>query len=286
MGTLVNVTSRAVLITGCSSGIGRATAERLHHAGHPVYATARHAKDIADLEDLGIRTMPLDVTDPDSAATAVDRVVREHGAVGVLVNNAGYALSGTVEETLPEAARAQFETNVFGPAELIQRVLPGMRAQRSGLIVNVSSVVGRFAPPGGGFYNASKHAMEALSDSLRLEVAPFGIRVALIEPGPVRTAFADTTLGTVHDGLPEYGEFRGRIADWYSAVYLRTRRTVPGMFLAEPDDVARVIERVVRGRSARARYPVGVLARGLMLLRCTLPDPVFDAFVRWQFPKP
>jgi NAD(P)-dependent dehydrogenase (short-subunit alcohol dehydrogenase family) len=278
--------SRAVLVTGCSTGIGRMTAWRLHCGGWPVYATARRVDDIAELAAAGVATLPLDVTDEESTAAAVERVVAEHGAVGVLINNAGYALSGTVEEAVPEEIRAQFDTNVFGPADLIRRVLPGMRAQRTGLIVNVSSIVGRFGVPGGGFYQASKHALEALSDALRLEVAPFGIRVAVVEPGPVATPFADTAVLTLHGDVPDYREFRTRLVDWYGAVYRRARLTVAGTFLSDADDVARVIERVVRSRRARARYPVGPLARSILLLRRMLPDPMFDAFVRWQFPTP
>lgn len=277
---------RAILITGCSSGIGRMTAWRLFRGGWPVYATARRVDDLAELAAMGMPTLALDVTDEKSVTAAVDRVVDEHGAVGVLVNNAGYALSGTVEETAQEDIQAQFATNVFGPAELIRAVLPGMRARRDGLVVNVSSIVGRFGVPGGGFYQASKHAVEALSDALRLEVAPFGVRVTVVEPGPVATRFAITAVDTLRGDVPEYADFRARLVDWYDAVYRRTRYTVAGTFRSDPDAVARVIERAVRSRRPRARYPVGPLARGILLLRRMLPDPAFDAFVRWQFPVP
>jgi NADP-dependent 3-hydroxy acid dehydrogenase YdfG len=168
--------SDAVLITGCSSGIGRATAERLAGRGFTVYATARRVEAIADLEARGCRVMALDVTDEGSMQAAVDAVTTEHGAVGALVNNAGYSQSGPVEEVPIEDVRRQFETNVFGLVRMCQLVLPGMRAQRSGRIVNVSSMGANFTFPGGGFYHATKYAVEAISDALRFEVAGFGSR--------------------------------------------------------------------------------------------------------------
>jgi NAD(P)-dependent dehydrogenase (short-subunit alcohol dehydrogenase family) len=161
--------SHAALITGCSSGIGRATALRLHAAGLPVYATARHVEDLSDLAAKGVTTLALDLTDAESMDVAVKRVSAEHGAVGILVNNAGYAALGTIEEIALDDARVQLETNVLGPARLIQLVLPGMREQHFGRIINLSSIYGRFAVPGTGIYNASKYAMEGLSDALRLE---------------------------------------------------------------------------------------------------------------------
>jgi NAD(P)-dependent dehydrogenase (short-subunit alcohol dehydrogenase family) len=157
----------AVLVTGCSTGVGRATALRLHRTGWTVHATARKPESLAELADLGIRTVSLDLTDQASIAAAVDDVVARHGAVTALVNNAGYSLNGTIEETPMRAARAQFEANLFGPSELIRLVLPGMRERGRGRIVNVSSFFGRFGTAGRGYYQATKHGMEAISDALR-----------------------------------------------------------------------------------------------------------------------
>ena len=168
--------SRAVLITGCSSGIGRAAAVRLHDAGLPVFATARDTGSLTDLAAAGIRTLQLDVTDEESTASAVKQVVEEYGAVGALINNAGSGVHGAVEDVSLATTRALFETNVFSALRLIQLVLPGMREQGAGRIVNISSLLGRFSPPGGGLYHATKHALEAYSESLRSEVAPFGVR--------------------------------------------------------------------------------------------------------------
>src|SRR3954454_21068556 len=167
--------SRAVLVTGCSSGIGRATAERLAVRGYTVYATARRPEAIADLEARGCRVLALDVTDEDSMQAAVATVVDEQGAVGALVNNAGYSQSGAIEEVPLDEVRRQFETNVFGLVRMCQLVLPGMRAQGHGRIVNVSSMGANFTFPGGGFYHATKSAVEAISDALRFEVKHFGI---------------------------------------------------------------------------------------------------------------
>ncbi|MFF4800999.1 SDR family NAD(P)-dependent oxidoreductase [Streptomyces sp. NPDC001351] len=277
-----------VLITGCSSGIGRACALRMHRSGMLVYATARRPKTLAPLAAEGIRTLRLDVTDEDSMRAAVEAVEAEHGAIGTLVNSAGFAASGAVEEIGLDRMRRQFETNVFGLARLSQLVLPGMRSAGTGTVVNISSIFGRYAVPGGGFYQASKHAVEALSDALRLETAGFGIRVVVIEPGPVRT----TNFGATYvDNLPSadevYDEFRERTAEYFEAIYTGSRRTLAGTFTVHADDVARVVERAVHKRRPRARYTVGFLARSTIALRRLAPDAVFDhLFVRRAFPVP
>jgi NAD(P)-dependent dehydrogenase (short-subunit alcohol dehydrogenase family) len=173
---LAGSVSRAVLITGCSSGIGWATAEHLARRGWAVYATARNVEKISPLAERGCRLLPLDVTDEDSMRDAVEEVERIEGAVGVLINNAGYSQSGAVEEVPIEKVRRQFETNVFGLVRMCQLVLPGMRGQGYGRIVNLSSMGGKLTFPGGGFYHASKYAVEAISDALRFEVRGFGSR--------------------------------------------------------------------------------------------------------------
>jgi NAD(P)-dependent dehydrogenase (short-subunit alcohol dehydrogenase family) len=247
--------SQAALVTGCSTGIGRATALALHRAGLPVYASARRQESLRELAAAGLTTLALDVTDETSVQTAVDRVLTDYGAVGVLVNNAGYALQGPVETTPLRDARAQFETNVFGMVRLTQLALPGMRAQGWGRIVNVSSMGGRFTFPGGGFYHASKHAVEAVSDALRYEVAPFGVAVVLVEPGPVSTAFGDTAVGTI-DEAPDEGEdayagFRRALAVRYAQAYDGSRMRLA----SSPDAVAGVIVRAVRVRRPRPATP-------------------------------
>ncbi len=186
--------SKAVLITGCSSGIGEATARRLAAGGWTVYATARRLEAIEHLKDAGCRTLALDVTDEASMRAAVDEVERAEGAVGVLVNNAGYSQGGAIEQVPLEAVRRQFETNVFGLIAITQMVLGGMRAQRWGKIVNIGSMGGRLTFPGGGLYHATKYSLEAISDALRFEVKGFGIDVVLIEPGLITTEFGATAV--------------------------------------------------------------------------------------------
>lgn len=281
-------TSLPVLITGCSSGIGRACALRMHRSGLTVYATARRPETLAPLAAEGIRTLRLDVTDEKSMREAVDLIEAEHGSIGALVNSAGYATSGVVEEVGLDDMRQQFETNVFGLARLSQLVLPAMRAARRGTIINISSIFGRYAVPGGGFYQASKHAVEALSDALRLEVADFGVRVVLIEPGPVRTTdFGATYVANFKPVSEDYDAFRRRTAEYFDAIYTGSRRSLAGTFAIQSDDVAKVVERTVRAPRPRARYPVGFLARSTLALRRLAPDVVFDnLFVRRVFPVP
>lgn len=277
--------SRAVLITGCSSGIGRAAAIRLHRAGLPVYATARDTGALADLADRGIRTLRLDVTDEESAAVAVKQVVEEYGAVGALINNAGTGVHGAVEDVPLSTARALFETNLFGALHLTQLVLPGMREQGSGRIVNVSSIFGRFSPPGGGLYQATKHALEAYGDALRLEVAPFGVRVALIEPATVRTRFFETAM-MQFAGQPNsaYQSFYDKLASW--AIEVHEGKNTAGKRAVTPEKVALAIQHAVLSVKPKARYPIGPLARGALSMRRMLPDVAFDKFVARQFPTP
>src|SRR5215469_15141526 len=203
---MASVTRRdAVLITGCSSGIGRAAAISLHEAGFRVYATARNAETLTGLAQRGIRTLALDVTDEASMTEAVTATEGDAGAIGVLINNAGYGLYGPVEQQPMAEIRRQFETNVFGLIRLTQLVLPSMRRHRRGRILNVSSMGGRATLPGGAFYHASKYAVEAISDALRMEVAQFGIDVVLIEPGPVDTPWNQVAAGSLSTAAPGAG---------------------------------------------------------------------------------
>jgi NAD(P)-dependent dehydrogenase (short-subunit alcohol dehydrogenase family) len=215
---------------------------------------------------------------------AVDEVERAEGAVGVLVNNAGYGQEGAFEETPMAEVRRQFETNVFGLVRLTQLVLPGMRRQRWGRVVNLSSMGGRLTLPGGSFYHATKYAVEALSDALRFEVRPFGIDVIVIEPGPIKTQFGDTAIAAVKRvesaGSP-YAEFNRVLAQRIREAY----EGPMGRLAAGPEAVARVIERAISADRPRTRYVVTAAARILMGLRRWLPDRAFDGFLRTQFPQ-
>ena len=278
--------SRAVLVTGCSSGIGRATAEHLLARAWTVYATARRVESLEELAARGARTLALDVVHEDSMQAAVRAVEAAEGAVGVLVNNAGYSQSGAVESVPMERVRAQFETNVFGLVRMCQLVLPGMRRQKHGRIVNLSSMGGKLVFPGGGAYHATKHSVEAISDALRFEVRGFGVDVICVEPGLIRTSFGETAAGGIE---PEGGE-TGPYAEFNRAVATATRSVYesgPAARLGGPPEaVARVIEKAIGARRPRARYTVTPSARVLLGGHAFLRDAGWDAFLRTQFPRP
>jgi NAD(P)-dependent dehydrogenase (short-subunit alcohol dehydrogenase family) len=280
-----SLSDRAVLITGCSSGIGRATAERLARGGWNVYATARRLESIRDLEAAGCKTLPLDVTDEDSMREAVERVERAEGSVGSLVNNAGYSQSGTVEEVPMERVRRQFETNVFGLVRMCQLVLPGMRREGGGRIVNLSSMGGRLTFPGLGFYHATKYAVESLSDALRYEVGGFGVRVVVVEPGIIRTEFEATATGSMarSDDGP-YAAFTAAISEGTKNAY--EAKGPVALLGGGPEAVARTIERALSVPNPRPRYTVTPSARLLMGLRSVLPDRAWDAMLRARYPQP
>jgi NAD(P)-dependent dehydrogenase (short-subunit alcohol dehydrogenase family) len=277
--------SKAVLVTGCSSGIGRATALHLAARGHTVYASARRPDSIADLEQHGCRVLVLDVTDETSRVEAVAAVEAEHGAVGALVNNAGYSQSGAVESVPLDEVRRQFETNVFGLVRMCQLVLPAMRAQRWGRIVNVSSMGANFTFPGGGFYHATKYAVEAISDALRFEVKGFGVDVAIIQPGLIKTSFGEvaaTAVGQADEAGP-YTSFNERVAQATRDIYVKGPARHLG---AGPEAVAKTIERAITAKSPKIRYRVTPSARLLIGQRAVMTDRMWDRMMTTQFPRP
>jgi NAD(P)-dependent dehydrogenase (short-subunit alcohol dehydrogenase family) len=276
--------SRAVLITGCSSGIGRATAQRLAGEGWKVFATARRPETIADLKDRGCETLALDVLDEASMERAVEHVSEREGAVGVLINNAGYSQSGAVETVPLEAVRRQFETNVFGLLRMTQLVLPGMRGQHWGKIVNMGSMGGRLTFPGGGLYHASKYAIEAISDALRFEVRGFGVHVILIEPGLITTEFAGTAAASVEDAAPSdpYAQFNRRVASLTESAYRGPLRLLGG----GPEAVAGTIANAIKSDHPKARYPVTLSAHLMINQRRLMPDQLWDLMMRTQYPTP
>jgi NADP-dependent 3-hydroxy acid dehydrogenase YdfG len=276
--------SKAVLITGCSSGIGHAAAAMLIDGGWKVYATARRPETLADLEAKGCETLALDVTDETSMRAAVEAVSAAEGAVGVLINNAGYSQSGAVEAVPLDQAQRQFDTNVFGLLRMCQLVLPGMRAQHWGKIVNISSMGGRLTFPGGGLYHASKYAVEAISDALRFEVRGFGVDVILIEPGLIVTNFGEVASTSVQAAGAggAYAEFNDKVATLTEAAYKGPMAKLG----AGPDAVAKAIARALRARRPKARYPVTASARLMIGQRRLMPDRLWDLLMRRQFPTP
>jgi NAD(P)-dependent dehydrogenase (short-subunit alcohol dehydrogenase family) len=277
--------SKAALITGCSSGIGEATAERLNRDGFTVYATARRPETIEDLASQGCKTLALDVTDEDSMVAAVKAVTDAEGAVGVLINNAGYSQSGAVESVPLDQVRRQFETNVFGLIRMCQLVLPGMRDQGYGKIVNIGSMGGRLAFPGGGIYHATKYALEGLSDSMRFEVRGFGVDVILIEPGLIVTGFGEVASGSIAgagaDSGP-YADFNRTVAEVTEGAYTGPMAKLGG----GPETVAATIAKALSAKRPRARYAVTPSAHLLIGQRRITPDRVWDLMMRAQFPTP
>ena len=278
--------SRAVLITGCSSGIGEATAARLAGAGWNVYATARRPETLAGLEAKGCKALALDVVDEASRKAAVDAVVEAEGAVGVLINNAGWSQSGAVESIPDERVRAQFDTNVFGPLALTRLVLPGMREQGWGKVVNISSMGGEFTFPGGGLYHATKYAIEALSDALRFEVKNFGVDVILIQPGLITSGFSEVTareIGAVTAADGPYADFNKAVGDASLGAY---RKGPLSKLAGPPEAVAETIEKALAAKRPKARYKVTASARVLMRLNSILPDSGWDKVLESSFPRP
>ncbi|MER5453067.1 oxidoreductase [Streptomyces sp. NPDC002766] len=275
MTTTSTNTSKVALVTGASSGIGEATALRLHSLGFTVYGAARRTDRLQELEAHGIRPLAMDVTDDESMRTGIARIIAESGRLDVLVNNAGYGSYGALEDVPPDEARRQFEVNVFGAARLAQLALPHMRARRSGTIVNITSVGGKIHAPLGSWYHGTKFALEAVSDCLRLETKPFGVNVVVVEPGAIRTEWgsiaADHLRHTSLDGA--YAAQAQAVAHSLSSEST-AKRSSP------PDVIAKAVGKAVTARKPKTRYAVGFGAKPLIVLRRWLPDRAFDAFIR------
>jgi NAD(P)-dependent dehydrogenase (short-subunit alcohol dehydrogenase family) len=267
--------AKIVLITGASSGIGEETVKCLMTAGYTVYAGARRLDRMKSLADAGARLLALDVTDDGSMTAAVKTVMQETGRIDVLINNAGYGSYGALEDVPPEEARRQFDVNIFGLARLTQLVLPAMRTQRSGRIVNTSSIGGKFGEPFGCWYHATKFAVEGLSDSLRMELHPLGIDVVVIQPGATHSEWAkiahDSLIKSSGDG--PYGKAASAHAKMMEAGH-------QGSIPAPPSAVAKSIVQAVQSRNPKTRYATGGLARTMLLMRRVLSDRAFDAVFR------
>ena len=268
-------TGRVVLITGASSGIGFQAARELARAGHTVYAGARRVERMQPLRALGVTPVALDVTDQEACTGVVETIMSREGRIDVLVNNAGYGSFGAVEDVDLTEARRQIEVNVLGLAALTRAVLPHMRARRSGTIINMSSMGGRLVTFMGGWYHATKYAVEALSDALRMEVADFGIDVVLIEPGAIRTDWgtiaADHLESSARGGA--YEKAAGRVAANMRRLYASRR-------MSEPQVVVRAIRGAVEARRPRSRYLVGLGAKPLVAAHALLPARLFDRIMR------
>lgn len=268
---------KTALVTGASSGMGKEIARRLIEDGFVVYVAARHVEKMDDLARLGARTLRMDISKDEQIQLAVDTIIAESGGVDVLVNNAGFGLYGPIEDVGIDEARYQFEVNVFGPARLTQLLLPAMRKKGAGTIVNITSMGGKIYTLLGGWYHATKHALEGWSDCLRLELAPFGIRVVVVEPGLIETAFGDVAADGLlkRSGSGAYAELTQAVANSTKAAYGHGRGTDPGV-------IARIVSQAVNAKRPRTRYVAGTYAKPMITLRKWLGDRMFDRMIMSQ----
>lgn len=268
---------KVVLISGASGGLGQAAAVRLARRGHRVYGTSRRATfPDSDAAQAGPWLIPMDVTDDVSVERAVAFVVEREGRLDVVVNNAGVGVAGSIEDTSVEEAKAQLDTNFFGVHRVCRAVLPTLRKQGNGLIVNISSIAGLVTIPFQGFYSASKYALEALTDALRMEVGPFGIAVSLIEPGDFRTGFSDARrAAAAHEPSSPYYEAGQR------AIAAMDRDERNG---ADPEEVARLLESLIAAASPRPRVLAGAaLQKSVVGLKRVLSTRMLDALLRKNY---
>ncbi len=267
---------QVVLLTGASGGIGRETAILLAQTGFTVYGAARQWDKVNELSQYGVIPLQLDVTKPYSCEQALQQILRQQGTLDVLINNAGYGSYGAVEDVPLQEAQAQLDVNVLGPVRLIQYVLPVFRRQHHGRIVMVSSIAGRVTGPYGGWYHASKYALEALSDALRMELKEMGIRVVLVEPGLVKTNW-----GMIAADHLENASKNGPNALSCAKVARGIRRLYQKKWLTSPKKVAQTIFLATRSARPQSRYFVGLDAYLIFWARALLPTELFDTLARW-----
>ena len=268
-------TNKIILITGASSGIGFDAALTLAQQGHKVYAAARRVKLMEPLKAYGVQVLRMDVTDETSMVQGVEAVIQAEGRIDVLVNNAGYGYFGAIENVPLEEARRQLEVNVFGLARLTQLVLPYMRKQGSGRIINTSSIAGKMVFYMGGWYNVTKYSVEAFSDALRMEMKPYGIDVVMIEPGAIKTDWGpiaarhlkESSSGTVYEAV---GTQWANNMDWFYSTNL----------LSSPTVIAKAISRAVNSRRPRTRYCIGRFSTLGRIAHALLPARWWDALMR------
>lgn len=267
---------KVILVTGASSGLGKDFALTLCHKGHKVYGAARRVDKMKDLVAAGCHAIAMDVTDDGQVEACVQQILQENdGKLDVLINNAGYAEYGPVETTPISVAKRQFDVNIFGLAKITQQVIPSMRKQQSGLIINISSMGGKMYTPLGAWYHATKHAIEGWSDCLRWELQPFGIHVAIIEPGAIKTEFGDVMVGPMMErskGTP------------YEPVAKALAASDEGQ-MSPPSIITKCVVRAVEARRPKTRYMDGALARPLVFLRTWGGDRFFDALLGMMIPR-
>jgi short-subunit dehydrogenase len=268
---------KVALITGASSGMGKSTAHILHNQGYTVYGAARRTEEMNDLKAKGMGVIALDLIDDASIVEAVNTILHKEGRIDILINNAGYGSLGAVEDVSLEEARRQFEVNLFGMARLTQLVLPGMREQKSGRIVNISSVGGKVYTPLGAWYHATKHAVEGWSDCLRLELKAFGIDVVIVEPGGIKTAWGQIALQHLKNTSG-----KGAYAGITNKVVATFEKLDAGNQLTDVDVLGQTIAKAATGNNPKTRYVKGYMAKPAIAIRKWLGDKVFDKLIMSQ----
>ena len=269
-----NNSSKVALVTGASSGMGKAIAFQLLEDGLTVYVVARRVEKMRDLEQQGAIALKMDVTVAEDIHKVVEQINNDHNGVDILVNNAGYAIYGAMEDTTIEDARRQFEVNLFGLANMTKAVLPSMRAQTSGKIINIASMGGKIYTPLGSWYHATKHALEGWSDCLRIELAPFNIDVVIIEPGAIKTEFGDVMLAPMMErsGNSAYAPMAKKMAEM-------TKKSYEQGNASDPTVIAQVVSQAIKAKNPKTRYAAGKLAIPLMFVRKWFGDRIFDKII-------
>lgn len=266
---------KIVLVTGASAGIGYDTAKYLSENEYKVYGAARRMERLHELQPFGVQPVKLDVADDDSMQAAINHIITKEGKIDILINNAGFGSYGAIEDVPISDARYQLEVNVFGAARLMQLVLPHMRKNKYGKIVNISSIGGKIATPFGGWYHASKFALEGLSDSLRNEVKQFGVDVILIEPGGIKSEWSGIAFESMmkQSGETAYGD----MAKSMSTAFGNTESKTPPAIV-----IAKLIKNAIEAAKPKARYSGGYLAKPTLLMRKILPDSMMDKLIMSQ----
>jgi short-subunit dehydrogenase len=268
---------KVALITGASSGMGKSTANILHNQGYTVYGAARRTDEMNDLKAKGMGVLALDLTNDESIIEAVNTILIKEGRIDILVNNAGYGSYGAVEDVPLDEARRQFEVNLFGMARLTQLILPTMRKQKSGRIVNISSMGGKIYTPLGAWYHATKHAVEGWSDCLRLELKEFGIDVVVVEPGGIKTPWGEIAAENLKktSGTGAYASFANKVAE-------STKKMYSGNQLTDVDILGQTIAKAATDKKPKTRYVKGYMAKPAIAIRKWFGDKVYDKVIMSQ----
>lgn len=268
---------KVILITGASSGMGKESAKALIQKGHSVYTVARRIEQMQDLKALGGHPIQMDVTKENDIQHVVDTIIQKEGKIDVLWNNAGYGLYGSIEDVSLDQARNQFEVNVIGMAAMTQKVVPYMRKAKSGTIINTSSMGGKMYFPMGAWYHASKHAVEGLSDCLRLELKPFNVKVVVLEPGFIATEFGSVLL-TQFEKLPKESAYKNMM----DKIAKGTANAAKGNGSSKPSVISDAIIKIVNSNNPKTRYKVGKFSKMMPWMRIYLGDKLFDKIVMSQ----